>query len=69
MHLAEETRVAPLRMTGVAGGWFALINGSLFPDSVLGMRLSIDLIIAPIVGRRDISRRLRSPALRPRARR
>jgi branched-chain amino acid transport system permease protein len=37
-------------MTGVAGGWFALINGSLFPDTVLGMRLSIDLIIAPIVG-------------------
>ena len=37
-------------MTGIAGGWYALINGSLFPDSVLGMRLSIDLIIAPIVG-------------------
>lgn len=37
-------------MTGVAGGWFALVNGSLFPDSVLGMRLSIDLIVAPIVG-------------------
>jgi branched-chain amino acid transport system permease protein len=37
-------------MTGIAGGWFALINGSLFPDTVLGMRLSIDLMIAPIVG-------------------
>ncbi len=37
-------------ITGIAGGWFALINGSLFPDSVLGMRLSIDLIVAPIVG-------------------
>ena len=37
-------------ITGVAGGWYALIDGSLFPDSVLGMRLSIDLIIAPIVG-------------------
>jgi branched-chain amino acid transport system permease protein len=37
-------------MTAVAGGWFALVNGSLFPDSVLGMRLSIDLIVAPIVG-------------------
>lgn len=37
-------------MTGVAGGWYALMNGSLFPDSVLGMRLSIDLILAPIVG-------------------
>jgi branched-chain amino acid transport system permease protein len=37
-------------ITGIAGGWFALINGSLFPDSVFGMRLSIDLIVAPIVG-------------------
>ena len=37
-------------MTGVAGGWYALVNGSLFPDSVLGMRLSIDLIVAPIIG-------------------
>lgn len=37
-------------ITGVAGGWFALINGSLFPDTMLGMRLSIDLIVAPIVG-------------------
>lgn len=37
-------------ITGVAGGWFALMNGSLFPDSTFGMRLSIDLIIAPIIG-------------------
>ncbi|MBX3551483.1 MAG: branched-chain amino acid ABC transporter permease [Pseudolabrys sp.] len=37
-------------ITGVAGGWFALVNGSLFPESVLGMRVSIDLIVAPIVG-------------------
>ena len=37
-------------LTGIAGGWFALINGSLFPDSVLGMQMSINLIIAPIVG-------------------
>ena len=37
-------------ITGVAGGWFALVNGSLFPDSVLGMRVSIDFIVAPIVG-------------------
>ena len=36
--------------TGVCGAWYALIQGSLFPDSVLGMRMSIDLIIAPIVG-------------------
>jgi branched-chain amino acid transport system permease protein len=37
-------------LTGIAGGWFALMNGSLFPDSVLGMSMSINLIIAPIVG-------------------
>jgi len=37
-------------MTGVAGGLFALLNGSLFPDSMLGMGLSIEMIIAPIIG-------------------
>lgn len=37
-------------LTGIAGGWFALMNGSLFPDSVLGMHMSINMIIAPIVG-------------------
>lgn len=36
--------------TGVAGAWFALMNGSLFPDSVLGMQMSINLIVAPIIG-------------------
>ncbi|MEO6626518.1 MAG: branched-chain amino acid ABC transporter permease [Burkholderiaceae bacterium] len=36
--------------TGICGAWYALIQGSLFPDSVLGMRMSIDLNIAPIVG-------------------
>lgn len=37
-------------MTAVGGGVFALFNGSLFPDSVMGMRMSIEIIIAPIVG-------------------
>jgi branched-chain amino acid transport system permease protein len=37
-------------LTGIAGGWFGLIGGSLFPDSVLGMRISIDLIVAPVIG-------------------
>jgi branched-chain amino acid transport system permease protein len=37
-------------LTGIAGGWFALMNGSLFPESVLGMSMSINLIVAPIVG-------------------
>lgn len=37
-------------MTGVAGAWFGLMQGALFPETVLGMRMSIDLILAPIVG-------------------
>jgi branched-chain amino acid transport system permease protein len=37
-------------LTGIGGAWFALMNGSIFPDSVLGMQMSINLIIAPIVG-------------------
>ncbi|MGE0314108.1 MAG: branched-chain amino acid ABC transporter permease [Lautropia sp.] len=37
-------------LTALAGGWFGLIGGSVFPDSVFGMRISIDLIVAPIVG-------------------
>ena len=37
-------------MTAIAGGFFGLINGSLFPETVLGMRASIDFIIGPIIG-------------------
>ncbi len=37
-------------MTGIAGGWFGLMQGALFPERVLGMARSIDLILAPIVG-------------------
>jgi branched-chain amino acid transport system permease protein len=37
-------------LTGIGGGWFGLMGGSLFPESVLGIRLSIDVIVAPIVG-------------------
>lgn len=37
-------------MTAVAGGLFGLMNGSLFPDSMLGMAMSIEIIIAPIIG-------------------
>lgn len=37
-------------LTGIGGGWFGLLGGSLFPETVLGMRMSIDMIIAPIVG-------------------
>jgi branched-chain amino acid transport system permease protein len=37
-------------LTGIGGGWFGLMGGSLFPESVLGMRMSIDVIVAPIVG-------------------
>jgi branched-chain amino acid transport system permease protein len=37
-------------MTGLGGAWFGLMQGSLFPETVLGMRMSIELIVAPIVG-------------------
>lgn len=37
-------------LTGIGGGWFALMSGSLFPESVFSMRMSIDLIVAPIIG-------------------
>lgn len=37
-------------LTAIAGGWFGLIGGSLFPDSVFGMRISIEMILAPVIG-------------------
>lgn len=37
-------------LTGIGGGWFGLMSGSLFPETMLGMRMSIDIIVAPIVG-------------------
>ena len=37
-------------LTGIGGAWFGLMGGSLFPETMLGMRMSIEIIIAPIVG-------------------
>lgn len=37
-------------MTGVGGGMFALMNGSLFPGTMMGVAISIEVMIAPIVG-------------------
>jgi branched-chain amino acid transport system permease protein len=37
-------------MTGVGGGMFALMNGSLFPSTMMGVAISIEVMIAPIVG-------------------
>ena len=37
-------------LTGIGGGWFGLMSGSLFPDTMLGMRMSIEILVAPIVG-------------------
>ena len=37
-------------MAGVGGGLFGLLQGSLFPDSVMGLRISIEVLIAPIIG-------------------
>jgi branched-chain amino acid transport system permease protein len=37
-------------LTGIGGGWFGLMSGSLFPETMLGMRMSIEIIVAPIIG-------------------
>ena len=37
-------------MTSVGGSLLALMNGSLFPDTMMGMGMSIQLILAPIIG-------------------
>jgi branched-chain amino acid transport system permease protein len=37
-------------MTGVGGGIFGLLNGSLFPDTLMGMGMSIQLILGPVIG-------------------
>jgi branched-chain amino acid transport system permease protein len=37
-------------MTSVGGSFYALLNGSLFPETVMGMRFSIEMIVAPIIG-------------------
>jgi branched-chain amino acid transport system permease protein len=37
-------------LAGIGGGLFGLMQGSLFPDSIMGMRMSIEVLIAPIIG-------------------
>jgi branched-chain amino acid transport system permease protein len=37
-------------LAGVGGGLFGLMQGSLFPDTVMGIRMSIEILIAPIIG-------------------
>jgi branched-chain amino acid transport system permease protein len=37
-------------LAGIAGGLFGLMQGSLFPDTVMGIRVSIEILIAPIIG-------------------
>lgn len=37
-------------MTAVGGGVLGLIHGSLFPDSVMSMSISVDILVGPIVG-------------------
>lgn len=35
---------------GIGGGLMGLMEGSLFPDSLMGLRISIEVLIAPIIG-------------------
>lgn len=37
-------------LTGIGGGMFGLMNGSLFPGTMMGVAISIEVMIAPIVG-------------------
>lgn len=37
-------------MTSVGGAFYAMLSGSLFPDTIMGLRFSIEIIIAPILG-------------------
>jgi branched-chain amino acid transport system permease protein len=34
----------------IGGGLIALVQGSIFPDSMMGMGISVDVLIGPIVG-------------------
>jgi branched-chain amino acid transport system permease protein len=34
----------------IGGGLLALVQGSIFPDSIMGMGISVDVLIGPIVG-------------------
>jgi branched-chain amino acid transport system permease protein len=37
-------------LAGLGGGLFGLMQGSLFPDSVMRLQISIEVLIAPIIG-------------------
>lgn len=37
-------------ITAIAGAGFTFMNGSLFPETIMSMRMSIEVIIAPIIG-------------------
>lgn len=37
-------------LAGLGGGLFGALQGSLFPDSIMGLRISIEILIAPIIG-------------------
>jgi branched-chain amino acid transport system permease protein len=37
-------------LAGIGGGLSGMMQGSLFPDSIMGMRMSIEVLIAPIIG-------------------
>jgi branched-chain amino acid transport system permease protein len=34
----------------IGGGLLALVQGSIFPDSIMGMGISVDVLIGPVVG-------------------
>jgi branched-chain amino acid transport system permease protein len=34
----------------IGGGLLALVQGSIFPDSIMGMGISVDVLVGPVVG-------------------
>lgn len=42
--------VVSAAMTSIGGSLYAFFSGSLFPETTLGMRFSIEILIAPIIG-------------------
>jgi branched-chain amino acid transport system permease protein len=55
--LGVRTFFHKILVVSIAGGWaavggglLALVQGSIFPDSIMGMGISVDVLVGPIVG-------------------
>lgn len=55
--LGVRTFLHKMLVISISGGWaaiggglLALVQGSIFPDSIMGMHISVEVLIGPIVG-------------------